>query len=104
MATERDNTNTGALFTNDKKTNEQGPDLQGKITVKSPGGEVFDMWVSGWMKLSQKGEDYISLALSEPREKSSGKSLADLKLAAKEKAATESKSIKEDLDSDEIPF
>lgn len=105
MATEKeyDRTNTGALFTNAKKGQEKQPDLNGKIKVKSPKGEVFDMWVSGWMKESKAGEDYISLALSEPQEKSSGKSLAEMKEIAKEKAAKNKPGFAEELD-DEVPF
>lgn len=104
MATEYDNKNRGALFQNDKKGNEKAPDLTGKITIVSPDGEVFDMWVSAWMKTSQKGDDFISLALSEPKDKASnGKSLAEMKQQMRDKKADLKKSIEEDL-SDEIPF
>ena len=54
-----DNTNSGALFKNDKKT-EKHPDYRGDINV---GGQEF--WISGWMKTSKKGIPYMSLSVSE---------------------------------------
>lgn len=98
-----DNTNRGALFTNKKKEKDNHPDLQGSITVKGPDGNTFEMWVSGWMKVSQKGDDYISLSLTEKQETSSGKTLADMKNKAKSGSLKEQKSFSRDLD-DEIPF
>jgi hypothetical protein len=58
-----DNTNTGALFKNDKQGNENWPDYRGQINVN---GE--DFWISAWLKTSKKdGTKYMSLAV-QPKE------------------------------------
>lgn len=55
---EYDNTNTGALFKNDKKGNDKWPDYRGSINVN---GEEF--WLNAWLKTSKKGEKFMSLSL-----------------------------------------
>jgi len=40
-----DNTNSGVLFTNDKKGNEKAPEYKGKINI---GGKDYDL--AGWKK------------------------------------------------------
>lgn len=57
---EYDNTNSGALFKNDKKEKETRPDYIGSINV---GGK--DFWISSWLKTSQKGQKFMSLAVTE---------------------------------------
>lgn len=57
--TEYDNTNSGALFRNDKKETENHPDYRGSLNV---GGT--DMWISAWLKTSKKGTKYMSLSVS----------------------------------------
>lgn len=54
---EYDNTNTGALFKNTRRTNERQPEFTGKINIR---GEEF--YVSGWRKPRQGGDPFISLA------------------------------------------
>ena len=83
----------------DKKDSDKHPDFTGRITIKPPNGEAFEMWASGWMRVSKDGKDYISLAFSEMQEKSSGRSLSDMKAAA----AKNKPSIQQELD-DEVPF
>jgi hypothetical protein len=53
-----DNTDQGALFRNDDKTQEQHPDYRGSINV---GG--VDHWLSAWIKTSKKGTKYMSLSV-----------------------------------------
>jgi uncharacterized protein (DUF736 family) len=52
--------NSGALFKNDKKgDNEKAPDYKGQGTID--GG---DYWFAGWRKTSEKGTQYLSLAFT----------------------------------------
>lgn len=55
---QRDNTNTGALFLNDKGDNPKRPDYTGKLNV-----EGVDYKVSGWINKSKNGKEYLSLKL-----------------------------------------
>lgn len=55
-----DNTNSGALFRNEKKASEKHPDYRGDINV---GGK--DFWISGWIKTSKKGTQFMSLSVTE---------------------------------------
>jgi uncharacterized protein (DUF736 family) len=54
-----DNTNSGALFKNDKRTNDRQPQYRGRINA---GGVEF--WVSAWVKKSRNGANFMSLALT----------------------------------------
>lgn len=59
MAGNFDNTDRGALFRNKKKQpGDKRPDYTGKINV---GGA--DYFISGWLKQSQGGMSYMSLAV-----------------------------------------
>ena len=52
-----DNTNTGALFVNDKQGNEQRPDSKGSINV-----DGVEYWISAWRKTSKDGsKKFLSL-------------------------------------------
>jgi uncharacterized protein (DUF736 family) len=53
-----DNTNRGALFKNNDKTDEQQPDYRGNLNV---GGVEF--WLSAWIKTSKQGMKYMSIAI-----------------------------------------
>lgn len=53
-----DDTNRGALFKNTKKDSDKHPDYKGTINV---GGTEY--WVSSWLKVSGKGEKYLSLSV-----------------------------------------
>jgi uncharacterized protein (DUF736 family) len=56
-----DNTNTGALFKNDKKTTDKHPDYRGQVNV---GGVEF--WLSAWIKTGKSGK-FMSLSV-QPKE------------------------------------
>lgn len=56
--TEYDNTNSGALFKNDKDGKESRPDYRGSLNV-----EGADYWISAWLKTSKKGDKYMSLSV-----------------------------------------
>jgi uncharacterized protein (DUF736 family) len=51
-----DNTNTGALFPNDKGDNPKRPDFRGTINI-----EGTDYNVAGWRKESKNGKKFLSL-------------------------------------------
>ena len=55
---QRDNTNSGALFKNDKQGNERRPDYTGPLNVNGT-----DYWVSAWLKSSKAGQKYMSLSI-----------------------------------------
>ena len=57
-----DNTNTGAIFKNDKKADNH-PDYKGKINVK---GEEFE--IALWVKDGKSGK-FFSAKISEPYKK-----------------------------------
>ena len=59
-----DNTNSGALFKNDKGDNENRPDYKGSINVAGT-----DYWISSWLKTSQAGNKYMSLSVQVKEEK-----------------------------------
>ena len=66
---EYDNTNSGALFKNDKRTNENAPIYRGPLNVD---GKDYEL--SAWMKESSKGTKFMSLKVQEPFKKDSGSS------------------------------
>lgn len=57
-----DNTNSGALFKNDRRTNDKQPNLRGSINV-----DGVEYWVSAWTRTigggPRAGEKMISMAL-----------------------------------------
>jgi len=53
-------TNTGAIFKNDKKTNEKQPDYRGKVNVNGK-----EMEVALWVKQGKAGS-FFSASFSEP--------------------------------------
>jgi uncharacterized protein (DUF736 family) len=54
-----DNTNSGALFKNDRKVTPNQPDYRGDINVNGT-----DFWISAWLKESKKGTKFMSLAVT----------------------------------------
>lgn len=59
MSKEFDNTNSGALFRNDRKETDKHPDYRGEINV-----DGVDYWISSWLKTSSKGTKFMSLAVT----------------------------------------
>lgn len=106
---EYDNTNSGALFENQKREKESHPHLRGSCTIKTPDGEVLEFWVSAWQKTSKKGDDFFSLSFQlkdeekaqeqAPVKKSSGL----FKKRDEAVVSKSSKTVNEDLN-DDIPF
>jgi uncharacterized protein (DUF736 family) len=59
---EYDNTNSGAIFKNDKKTADNQPDYRGKIDV-----DGVEKQISLWVKKSKDGtKTFFSAKISEP--------------------------------------
>lgn len=69
---EYDNTNTGALFINEKKASEKHPDYQGQINIECTCGKKADYWLSGWLRDirngKRAGQQFISVARGEEKE------------------------------------
>jgi len=63
MAEQYDNTNSFALFKNDKGDNQSRPDYTGNITLE--GGK--EMRMAAWIKTSQSGLKFLSGRISEPQ-------------------------------------
>ncbi len=86
--TDYDNTNTGRLFRNDKKTPEnKQPDYRGDINV-----DGVDKQIAGWLTTSKAGTNYMSLKVSEPY------------VSQTEKADQAEKTEKADINVEDIPF
>lgn len=64
MSKEFDNTNSGALFRNDRKETDKHPDYRGEINV-----DGVDYWISSWLKTSSKGTKFMSLAVTPKEDK-----------------------------------
>ena len=58
MAKDFDNTNSGALFKNEDKSDEKMPDYKGSLNVDGK-----DFWLAAWIKTSKKGQKYMSLSI-----------------------------------------
>lgn len=90
-----DNTNSGVLFTNDKKQKQTHPDFKGNINI---GG--VDYWLSAWNKQGQKGA-FISLSV-QPKD---AKPVSEHS-KAKADAYVKDNSLRPDSDflNEEVPF
>jgi uncharacterized protein (DUF736 family) len=51
-----DNTNTGALFLNERKTDEKHPDRTGSINV-----EGIEYFLDGWIRKTKDGKQFLSV-------------------------------------------
>lgn len=70
MANGFDRTNDGAIFPNDKKRNENSPNLTGNCNTKCVHcGKETDFFVSAWTKISKGGRKFISLAFTPKEDK-----------------------------------
>ncbi len=73
-----DNTNSGALFRNDRRQSDSHPEYTGTINVK---GEEF--WLSAWVKQTKDGKKFFSIKLREknaapPQPKPAAREEADI--------------------------
>ena len=68
---EYDNTNSGAIFPNEKKS-EKHPDYKGKLNV-----EGKDWEVAAWNRTSQAGKQFLSLKVSVPWVKETSKETSE---------------------------
>lgn len=103
---EYDNTNSGALFENQKREKDTHPHLRGSCTIKTPDGELVEYWVSAWQKTSKKGDDFFSLSFQLKGESEESKPAPVKKqggLFKKRDEATAKTASSEELD-DSIPF
>lgn len=105
---EYDNSNSGALFENERRSHEKQPHLRGSCTIKTPDGELIEYWVSAWQKTSKKGDDFFSLSFtpkgeSEEREERPAKKSSGLFKKRDEPKSSGKRTSHEDLD-DEVPF
>ena len=53
-----DNTNRGALFRNDDKTDDKHADYRGSVNV-----EGTEYWINAWINESKNGTKYMALRL-----------------------------------------
>lgn len=90
-----DNTNTGALFKNDKQGNEKRPDYKGSLNVN---GEEFT--IAAWLKTSKQGQKYMSLKVEAKDEQRQAPPRQDAHNQAKANAYQP----QEDDEDSEIPF
>ena len=88
-----DNTNSGALFKNDKEGNENRPDYKGSINVNG-----VDFWLSSWLKTSKAGNKYMSLSVQ------AKEAVHEQGVQQAQQAVAPQTPSHNDIDSDLIPF
>lgn len=81
-----DDTNSGALFKNDKGDNPKRPDYRGFVNVNG-----VEFWCSGWIRKAEKG-------------KRAGETFMSLSLEPKEEQAKPAPQPAVDDDFDDVPF
>ena len=54
-----DNTNSGALFKNERKETDKHPDYKGSINV-----DGVEYWISAWLNESNAGKKYMGLKVN----------------------------------------
>jgi hypothetical protein len=65
MNNDYDNTNSGAMFVNDRKRGANSPDFKGQCEPACPHcGAVTKFWLSGWKKKARNGSGFLSLAFT----------------------------------------
>lgn len=96
---EYDNTNSGALFKNDKKTTKNHPDMKGSINV---GG--VDYWIAAWKKVSKAGQGYVSLSVEPKEQQAPPQQQRSYGGGQDHNAPRPQQQNLEPLDDDDIPF
>jgi hypothetical protein len=66
-----DNTNSGAIFKNEKRSKETDPTMNGSINI-----EGKEYWVNAWTNTSKAGAKYLSLKVR-PKEQQVAPQLGD---------------------------
>lgn len=92
-----DNTNTGALFKNEKKEKDNHPDYKGSIVLDNG----VEKELAAWIKTSKAGKKYMSLKISDKREKPEYKARQEQPLPA---GFTEGVDMSDAAFNDDIPF
>jgi len=69
----------GALFANDRKTNDKAPDYRGNLEIsrdllkilveQAKAGEKISMDVAGWKKTTKSGSTFLSIKADKPYKK-----------------------------------
>jgi len=94
-----DNTNSGALFKNDKKETENHPDYNGNINIE---GKEF--WLNAWLKTSRAGKKYFSLSVKAKDSQGAVIKKEEWKKFADKIKPTQDKSYADEDVTDDIPF
>ena len=82
-----DNTNSGAIFPAREKKTEKHPDMTGSLNV-----DGVEYYVSGWTKVSQKGQKFLSLSVKAKEQ------------VAKQNVRQAQQVVADDFDDDSLPF
>ena len=69
---EYDNTNRGAIFKNERQTNDRQPGYTGSLDV-----EGKEYWMSAWVKTAKSGKKYFSVAITPKDDNGGGSASAD---------------------------
>lgn len=109
MANYKQKDNSGAMFLNDRKTQENQPDYMGKVTIA---GQVY--YVSCWVKEPNDPDkkNYLSLAFSLPKKaqpqeavKATGQAQTEPEQEQPPIDESQSEDVDVELDdSEEVPF
>ena len=82
-----DNTNSGAIFPAREKKTEKHPDMTGSLNV-----DGVEYYVSGWTKVSQKGQKFLSLSVKAKEQ------------VAKQNVRQAQQAVADDFEDDDLPF
>jgi len=85
MSDYKPNPNTGTLTKNTKKTEDKHPDVRGEIFVSrqlldllmNEPGDLVEIKLAAWTKVSKAGNKYLSLQASAPYKKEQPKESSD---------------------------
>ena len=90
-----DNTNSGALFKNNKMTSDKSPNMTGPLNIE---GKEYRL--AGWTKVSKAGDEYISLSVEPVEERKEESNVSNTGNGA---SVTPQPESEPNID-DEIPF